>query len=482
MLTRLRVSGFKNLVDVDIHFGPFTCIAGANGVGKSNLFDAIQFLSSLADLPIVEAAQSVRAGEGRSGDIDTIFHRFGKESGSEISFYVEMVISAAGMSDLGQSIKARHTFLSYSLSIAKRINSLALGPLEIRREELIPLGAANASKCLAFPRSRKWERSAVIGKTKSLPLISTLVKGEDRTIRLRRESVSGHPLFLSGSSLPRTVLSSVTGEESPTIALVKREMQSWGVLHLDPAFLREPDKSSSPTVLSASGAHLAANLFQVASSGRVGADGKPTMDADQVYGQVANRLSELIHEVRRIWVDKDENRKLLTLMAEGRDRTPLPARALSDGTLRFLALAVLELDPRAQGLLCFEEPENGIHPERLLAMLRLLQDIAIDVNEPVDFENPLRQVIINTHSPAVVAQVPDESLLVAESGERVRDGKRFQGVSFSALPGTWREKVGSPSAARGDLMSYLNPFTLDEPGGESRRVVDREDFQRLLSL
>ncbi len=41
MLTRLKVSGFKNLVDVDVHFGPFTCIAGANGVGKSNLFDAI---------------------------------------------------------------------------------------------------------------------------------------------------------------------------------------------------------------------------------------------------------------------------------------------------------------------------------------------------------------------------------------------------------------------------------------------------------
>jgi predicted ATPase len=38
MLTRLKVSGFKNLVDVDIRFGPFTCVAGTNGVGKSNLF------------------------------------------------------------------------------------------------------------------------------------------------------------------------------------------------------------------------------------------------------------------------------------------------------------------------------------------------------------------------------------------------------------------------------------------------------------
>lgn len=31
-----------------MRFGPFTCFIGHNGVGKSNLFDAIHFLSSLA--------------------------------------------------------------------------------------------------------------------------------------------------------------------------------------------------------------------------------------------------------------------------------------------------------------------------------------------------------------------------------------------------------------------------------------------------
>ena len=50
MLTRLKVNGFKNLVDVDVSFGPFTCVAGVNGVGKSNLFDAITFLGALAEL------------------------------------------------------------------------------------------------------------------------------------------------------------------------------------------------------------------------------------------------------------------------------------------------------------------------------------------------------------------------------------------------------------------------------------------------
>ena len=43
MLTRIEISGFKNLQNVDLMFGPFTCIAGGNAVGKSNLFDVIMF-------------------------------------------------------------------------------------------------------------------------------------------------------------------------------------------------------------------------------------------------------------------------------------------------------------------------------------------------------------------------------------------------------------------------------------------------------
>ncbi|MBI5604166.1 MAG: AAA family ATPase, partial [Deltaproteobacteria bacterium] len=60
MLLRLKVNGFKNLMNVDVRFGPFTCVAGANGVGKSNLFDAIRFLSLLANKTLTEAALSVR--------------------------------------------------------------------------------------------------------------------------------------------------------------------------------------------------------------------------------------------------------------------------------------------------------------------------------------------------------------------------------------------------------------------------------------
>ena len=71
MLTRLKIDGFKNLIGVDVSFGPFTCIAGANAVGKSNLFDAIIFLSDLTEKSFHEAATSIR-GDGESGDVDYV--------------------------------------------------------------------------------------------------------------------------------------------------------------------------------------------------------------------------------------------------------------------------------------------------------------------------------------------------------------------------------------------------------------------------
>jgi hypothetical protein len=178
---------------------------------------------------------------------------------------------------------------------------------------------------------------------------------------------------------------------------------------------------------------------------------------------VANRVGQLINDVKSVYVDRDERRQLLTAYVKGRDGTEYPAWALSDGTLRFLALSVLSLDPDPRGAICMEEPENGIHPERIPAMIQLLNDLTTDVkaNEFEDNANPLRQVIINTHSPSVVMQVPDESLLVAELVDAVQDVRSFRGLQLRCLHGTWREKAKlSEPVSRGQLLAYLNPVSL----------------------
>src|SRR6266496_4673590 len=107
MLTRLKVEGFKNLVGVNVHFGTFTCIAGANGVGKSNLFDAIRFLSLTSNYSLLEAALRVRDEAGHNTDVRGLFHRIGDRSEKEeISFEVEMIVPPLAVDDLGQTGKA----------------------------------------------------------------------------------------------------------------------------------------------------------------------------------------------------------------------------------------------------------------------------------------------------------------------------------------------------------------------------------------
>jgi predicted ATPase len=483
MLTRLKVHGFKNLINVDLYFGPFTCIAGANGVGKSNLFDAIRFLSALADQPLVDAALSVRDEGGKTGDVRSLFSRSGVDTMTTMTFEVEMIVPPKGVDDLGQEAAASITFLRYKLQLAARAEDQvrAMGALELISEELNQINIGDARNHLPFAPRPAWRNSAIQGRRTS-PFISTEMEGSSRLIKVHQDGVSGRPRHLLATNLPRTVLSASTAAENPTALLARREMQSWRLLQLEPSAMRQPDDFHAPNQLAANGPHLAATLDYLA-QGKHNGVGKH--EAAQIYSQAANRLAELIDEVRTLRIDRDERRELLTLFVTGRDQTSHPARALSDGTLRFLALTVLALDPRQRGVICLEEPENGIHPERIPAMLQLLQDIATDPNQEVNDDNPLRQVIINTHSPTVVQLVPEDSLLIAEPYEHLVDQHRRRAVRFAALPQTWRAERNSTAViSLGHLLAYLNP--VGNPAAptatfsRARRVIDRDDMQMLL--
>ncbi len=460
MLTRLKVSGFKNLVDVDVRFGPFTCVAGANGVGKSNLFDAIRFLGALADDTFTQAAAAVRDRGGRPSDLKRLFHHVRDQHDREMSFDAEMIIPPSGTDDLGQEAEAAITLVRYGLTLRYREDSphSAVGGLELIRESLDRINIGDVGDQLGFPHQLKWRRTVATGR-RSSPFISTKTGTDGEVvIHLHQDGKRGRPKQLLARNLPKTVLSSVNALEHPTALLTRREMQSWRLLQLEPSALREPDRFDTPPGIQSSGAHLPATLYHLARS--AASDGNDGVRRDSwVYEQVAGRLADLIDDIDEVYIDKDDRRELLTLMARDLNGTAHPAKALSDGTLRFLALSVLALDDRATGLICLEEPENGIHPRRIPSMIQLLEDIAVDPDEPMGPDNPLRQVIVNTHSPRVVQQVPADSLLVAELREMVRDDLRFKRLAFGWLKGTWRSSESSDrrNLSMGTLLAYLAP-------------------------
>lgn len=478
MLTRLQVSGFKSLIDVDVRFGPFTCVAGPNGVGKSNLFDAIRFLGALASHPLMEAAAMVREQNEQQADVRKLFRREADRYADKMSFVVEMIVPEQAVDDLGQVAKASITFLQYTLELGhkKTRNDLVSGTIEILKEELVHLPKGAAGKNLLFPHSaRKWRESVVTGRRFAPFFISTDGTGAKRVIRLHQDGGGGRPLKRLAATLPRTVLSTTNAAESPTAAVARREMEAWQILQLEPTSLRQPDRFEDPARMTADGGHLAASLHRLGRS------------TPAVYTQIANQLSKLIEDVREVSIDIDEKRELYTLCVTDGKGTLHPARALSDGTLRFLALAVLQHDPESRGVLCLEEPENGIHPKRIPAILELLADLAVDPEYAVDADNPLRQVIVNTHSPPVFRQVPEDSVVFVKMSKlKDANARVCRGSRFHCLSDTWRaEKAGVPTLPLGDILAYFVVGPSAGVDGEKparKRVVDRDDIQRNLQL
>jgi predicted ATPase len=228
-------------------------------------------------------------------------------------------------------------------------------------------------------------------------------------------------------------------------------MQRWRFLALEPTAMRNPDRFHTDPHVTASGGHIAATLNRLGNEAEARGEKRETMLAS-----VAQRLRELV-PISDIEVDVDEVRQLLTVEARESTGVRLPAASLSDGTLRFLTLAVLVADPEAEGLLCIEEPENGIHPAKMAEMVRLLKDLAIDTSKKPGPDNPFRQVIIATHSPVFVQlQRPEDLLFATEAKVKGEDGRPVRTLRCRPLSDTWRAKAGEQAVGLAAILAYLS--------------------------
>jgi predicted ATPase len=77
----------------------------------------------------------------------------------------------------------------------------------------------------------------------------------------------------------------------------------------------------------------------------------------------------------------------------------VPSSGLSDGTLSILALTILPYVTPLPEIITLEEPENGIHPSAIEAVLQAIRA----------FNNS--QICLTTHSPIVLAHTPLEEML-----------------------------------------------------------------------
>jgi predicted ATPase len=114
-----------------------------------------------------------------------------------------------------------------------------------------------------------------------------------------------------------------------------------------------------------------------------------------------------------------------------------------------------------------EEPENGIHPERMQAMVELVRGLAVDPSHAPGADNPFRQVIVNTHSPLFVQlQHAADRLFARQVLLTDEDGLRSSALRLRPERGTWRDPDGSQGVGVGEMLSYLA-----DPAGVRLSVV-----------
>jgi predicted ATPase len=94
-----------------------------------------------------------------------------------------------------------------------------------------------------------------------------------------------------------------------------------------------------------------------------------------------------------------------------------PATRLSDGTLRWLMLLIVLLDPTPPPIICIEEPELGLHPDMIPTLADLLRDASTRT-----------QLIVTTHSQSLVECFSDdpESVCVCEKVDGATEIRRLE--------------------------------------------------------
>jgi len=236
-----------------------------------------------------------------------------------------------------------------------------------------------------------WRPKVVTGR-RTFPYIQTEDINGITTIVVHQDGQQGNKKVFPAKNASQTVLSSINTIDFKHILAAKQEMLSWKFMQLNPEDLREPTRQDMgiKDTITASGKNLAAALFRI------------KQDDEYTLTAISRDLNNLLPNLTEVNVYDDKANRQFIIKVKGDDNREFSSRVLSEGTLRLLTLCVLQYDRQHTGLLCFEEPENGIHPFRIEAMAKLLKELTVDFK---DTEMPLRQVIVNTHSPVLVSQL-----------------------------------------------------------------------------
>jgi len=437
MITRIEVDGFKSLRDFAVDLEPFTVFIGPNSAGKSNILEALALLSRLASQPIAEAFSK---GRGRPSEQ---FTREGGEALRAIRFAVEVLEygNYALRSTCAPPVQSRYR---YELTIERRTLSSSAERFAAREERFLAMS----------PEKDRWiadrpEFSALASYGHAG--IEFLFAPNDRG--LVGQGMRGLPSNYSEEKpIPFTHTALARGPDYLSISAIRNNLLSCRQLAVDATRLGDPSDR-----LGSGG--LAENLSNLPTV----LGGLPPA----LLGEIRADLAMMVPDIASFYIVPDGDELRIDFEQSNGER--LPAKLVSEGTLRVLALlTALRQDPRPH-LLAIEEPENGIYPGRLRRLLDLLRkeaarrhddpDSLFDLDAKIeavgmsDIQTNLlpTQVLVTTHSPVILSNLRKQPQHLRFIDTVRRDGHRITRV----------RTVGRPSTP-GEGLFKISPREIDQ--------------------
>jgi len=349
----IRLNGFLSFGPeaAPVVLGPLNVLIGPNGSGKSNFVEAMSVLRAVpGDLPV-----PIRRGGGVK---EWLWKGPGREAATEA--VVELEIDGV---QVGRTDPVRY-----------RIGFAAQGEQFVVRDERLED---------ARPAPGKDKPFFFFGYENGRPMLS--VKGEKNRRELHRESIDPAQSILSQRRDP---------EAYP-------ELTNLAVRLGRILLYREWSFGPDAAVRAACRADVRADILNESLDNLPMRMMELKRDPGTKY-RIEKLLREISSDIRGFDIFPEGGTLGLFLDEGGRI---FPSRRLSDGTIRFLCLAAILVDPAPPPLVVLEEPELGLHPD----ILPVIRDLLVEASTRT-------QLVVTTHSTQLADAMTDhaEAMLVCE--------------------------------------------------------------------
>ena len=356
-------------------------VIGANGVGKSSLLDALEFVGDC----LTEGVEAACDKPHRGG-----FERLRTQGATDpIQF----------------EIRYRENQSSRTIDYTLAIDADKTGRAHVKFERLKQSrgGLKVAGKAYSFLDLTEGKGFVWAGES------TEKQEGKNRSpVQMSDRQVLG-------------ISTLGTLSDHPRISAFRSFLSGWYLSYFIPQLARSQPVSGAEPHLNRTGANLANYLQFVQRQ-------KP-----KEFKAMLVHIASKVPGLKRIdAVPAPDRRLLLAFHANGYEE-PFFQQDMSDGTLKFLAYLLLMEDPDPAPLVGIEEPENGLHHQLLSLLATEFKEFAGKPRGP--------QVLIATHAPSLVDALAPEEVWILEKGpdgftraSRAADNPGIQAMYDEGIP------------------------------------------------